>query len=132
MRPTKTLTCAGRAAGQRPLRGAGDADGPFRTAEAVPLGYELKRPSPPYPYPLRCQRVPVRRKGEAERRNMREFLRVLWVLCSFAWAAVQTWWVFLGEEGVEADDPDKERETLRHTGDAHGLFRGVSRRRNTG
>lgn len=42
---------------------------------------------------------------------MRTLFRFLGLLCSFAWAAVQTWWVFLGEEGVEADDPDKERET---------------------
>jgi len=63
---------------------------------------------------------------------MRFALRLVWLLCSFAWAALRTWWIFRGEKGVEADDPDKERETLRHAGDAHGLFRGKSRRRNTG
>ena len=41
---------------------------------------------------------------------MRTLLRFIWVMGTFAWAAVRTWWVFLGEDGVEADDPDKERE----------------------
>ena len=31
-------------------------------------------------------------------------------LCSLVWAGIQTWWAFRGERGVEADDPDKERE----------------------
>ena len=41
---------------------------------------------------------------------MRTLLRAVWVLCSFAWALLQTWWLFRKEKGVEADDPDKERE----------------------
>jgi len=28
----------------------------------------------------------------------------------FACAALQTWWAFRKEHGVEADDPDKERD----------------------
>ena len=55
---------------------------------------------------------------------MRFALRLAWLLCSLTWAFLQVWWAHRGEKGVEADDPDKERETLRHTGDAHGLFRG--------
>ncbi len=42
---------------------------------------------------------------------MRSIFRALRGLCSFAWAVARSWWVFLGEEGVEADDPDKERES---------------------
>jgi hypothetical protein len=41
---------------------------------------------------------------------MRSLFSALWVLCSFAVAAVRTWWVFLGDDGVEADDLDKDRE----------------------
>jgi len=41
---------------------------------------------------------------------MRKFLRLLWLLCLFAWAAARTWWAFRKEHGVEADDPDKERD----------------------
>ena len=44
---------------------------------------------------------------------MRNSLRLIWLLCLFVWAAARTWWVFLGEKGVEADDPDKEREEVR-------------------
>lgn len=43
---------------------------------------------------------------------MRTFLRLIGLVCSFAWAAARTWWAFLGEAGVEADDPDKERESF--------------------
>ena len=63
---------------------------------------------------------------------MRTLLRLLWGLCWLTWVGIQIWWVSRGEKGVEADDPDKERESLRHTGDAHGLFRGKGRRRDTG
>ena len=41
---------------------------------------------------------------------MKTLLRFLWLLCSLAWAAMRTWRTFRGERGVEADDPDKERE----------------------
>ncbi|HNX36314.1 MAG TPA: hypothetical protein PKM57_16955 [Kiritimatiellia bacterium] len=59
-------------------------------------------------------------------------MRLAWLLCTMAVAAVRAWWRFWGEHGVEADDPDKERETLRHAAGAHGLFRGRGRRRDTG
>ncbi|MDD4440348.1 MAG: hypothetical protein PHX41_00495 [Kiritimatiellae bacterium] len=42
--------------------------------------------------------------------NIRFILRALCLLCSLTWAFVQVWWVSRGEKGVEADDPDKERE----------------------
>ena len=32
------------------------------------------------------------------------------LLCLFAASAARTWWAFRREKGVEADDPDKERE----------------------
>ncbi len=41
---------------------------------------------------------------------MRFAVRLVCLLCSLAWAAVLTWRAFRGERGVEADDPDKERE----------------------
>lgn len=43
---------------------------------------------------------------------MRTLLRLLWLLGRLAVALVQTWWVFLGEQEAEADDPDKEREEV--------------------
>jgi len=36
-----------------------------------------------------------------------DFARLVWLLIV---AGARTWWAFLGESGVEADDPDKERE----------------------
>ena len=39
-------------------------------------------------------------------RTVIEIFRFVFLLVS---AAVRTWWVFRGETGVEADDPDKER-----------------------
>ena len=41
---------------------------------------------------------------------MRFAFRLVGLMCSLVWAAVRTWWTFRGEHGVEADDPDKERE----------------------
>ena len=38
-----------------------------------------------------------------------EIFRFVFLLVS---AAVRTWWVFRGETGVEADDPEKEREEV--------------------
>lgn len=40
---------------------------------------------------------------------MRSTFRLLRILCVLCWAVLRTWWVFRGERGVEADDPDKER-----------------------
>ena len=37
-------------------------------------------------------------------------MRLAWLLCMMAVAAVRAWWRFRGEHGVEADDPDKERD----------------------
>jgi len=64
----------------------------------------------PAPHLLRCWRALHIARQNSRRRSMRNILRALWVLCSFAWAALRTWWIFRGEKGVEADDPDKERE----------------------
>ena len=44
---------------------------------------------------------------------MRFALRLVWLLCSLTWAFLQVWWAHRGEKGVEADDPDKEREEVR-------------------
>ena len=41
---------------------------------------------------------------------MRNILRLIWLLCSIVVAAARTWWAFRKEHGVEADDPDKERD----------------------
>lgn len=41
---------------------------------------------------------------------MRTLLRHLWGLCEFLWVAIQILWASRGDKGVEADDPDKERE----------------------
>ena len=37
-------------------------------------------------------------------------MRLAWLLCTMAFAAMRTWCMFRGERGVEADDPDKERD----------------------
>ena len=37
-------------------------------------------------------------------------MRLAWLLCAMAAAAVRAWWRFRGVRGVEADDPDKERD----------------------
>jgi len=37
-------------------------------------------------------------------------MRLFKLLLLFIVAAVRTWWAFRNEHGVEADDPDKERE----------------------
>lgn len=37
-------------------------------------------------------------------------MRLLKLLFVFIVAAVRTWWTFRKEHGVEADDPDKERD----------------------
>ena len=42
-------------------------------------------------------------------RTVIEIFRFVYLLVS---AAVGTWWVFRGENGVEADDPDKAREEV--------------------
>jgi hypothetical protein len=34
------------------------------------------------------------------------------LVCLCVTAAVRTWWTFRGESGVDADDPDKEREVV--------------------
>jgi hypothetical protein len=41
---------------------------------------------------------------------LKTLFRFLGLMCSFAWAAARTWWTFRKEHGVEADDPDKERD----------------------
>jgi len=41
---------------------------------------------------------------------MRSAFNVFRFLGSLVWAGIRTWWAFRGERGVEADDPDKERE----------------------
>ena len=42
---------------------------------------------------------------------MNTIWRFTLLLCLCAVSAARTWWAFLGEAGVEADDPDKERRT---------------------
>jgi len=37
-------------------------------------------------------------------------MRIILLLLSMAVAAMRTWWAFRKEHGVEADDPDKERD----------------------
>ena len=49
-----------------------------------------------------------REGGRTHMRTVIEIFRFVFLLVS---AAVRTWWVFRGENGVEADDPDKERGT---------------------
>jgi len=44
---------------------------------------------------------------------LKTLIRFLGLLCSLVWAGIQTWWVFWDDHGVEADDPDKEREEVR-------------------
>ena len=44
---------------------------------------------------------------------MKTIWRFALLLYLCAVSAVRTWWVFIGERGVEADDPDKEREEVR-------------------
>jgi hypothetical protein len=41
---------------------------------------------------------------------VKELLRLLWGLCWLVWIWIQMWWASRGDKGVEADDPDKERE----------------------
>lgn len=41
---------------------------------------------------------------------MRTLLRHLWGLCWLVLIWIQILWASRGEKGVEADDPDKERE----------------------
>ena len=41
---------------------------------------------------------------------MRTLADFVWLVCLCAVATVRTWRVFRGEHGVEADDPDKERD----------------------
>ncbi len=49
--------------------------------------------------------------AEARRRQrLKTLFRFLGLMCLFVWAAARTWWAFRKEHGVEADDPDKERD----------------------
>ena len=41
---------------------------------------------------------------------MKTIWRITVLLCLCAVSAARTWWVFRKEHGVEADDPDKERD----------------------
>jgi cbb3-type cytochrome oxidase subunit 3 len=41
---------------------------------------------------------------------LKTLFRFLGLMCLFAWAAAGTWWAFRKEHGVDADDPDKERD----------------------
>lgn len=41
---------------------------------------------------------------------MKTIWRFTVLLCLCAVAAARTWWAFRKEHGVEADDPDKERD----------------------
>jgi len=41
---------------------------------------------------------------------LRTLLRFLRGLCWLTWVLIQIWWASMFEKGVEADDPDKERE----------------------
>ena len=41
---------------------------------------------------------------------MKTIWRFTLLLCLCAVSAARTWWVFRKEGGVEADDPDKERD----------------------
>ncbi len=53
--------------------------------------------------------------GELSREGVRPHMRAVIEIFRFVFllvsAAVRTWWVFRGETGVEADDPEKERGT---------------------
>ncbi len=42
---------------------------------------------------------------------MKTYWRLTVLLCLCAVSAARAWWAFRVEDGVEADDPDKERES---------------------
>ena len=44
---------------------------------------------------------------------MKTIWRFTWLLCLCAVASVRTWWAFRKEDGVEADDLDKEKWEVR-------------------